>query len=117
MRLYSPICVRRLVGSPEDRLSHDAAPLSHFYFSGGPGTRKGKILDNLSHVFDFELVVAEKVILEELATKVEKPEPNKITAQIRQMLQVIFVPFYAPNFEEGGSILEMNCASIYRLVF
>ena len=101
-----------MVGNSVDRFSYDTAQLSHFYFSGGPGTRKGKILDNLSHVFDFELVVAEKVILEELATKVEKPEPNKITAQIRQMLQVMFVPFYAPNFEEGGSILVLSCAPI-----
>lgn len=54
---------------------------------GGPGTRKGKILDNLSNVFDFELIIVEKVILEELASKLEKPEPNKITPQIKQMLQ------------------------------
>ena len=59
-----------------------------FFFAGGPGTRKGKILDNLSNVFDFELIIAEKVILEELASRLEKPDPNKITPQIKQMLQV-----------------------------
>lgn len=54
---------------------------------GGPGTKKGKILDNLSNVFGMEIINVENLILENLAKKVKDPDPNRIVPMIQSLLK------------------------------
>ena len=83
-------------------------------------------MDNLSNVFDFELIIVEKVILEELASKLEKPEPNKITPQIKQMLQVpvywryeriISFNIRSKCFSKGDDLLASYCKTFNPMSF
>ena len=59
--------------------------------SGGPGTRKGKIVDNLSNVFGFEVINMEKLMIENLTKKLEEPDPNQTIQQIQHKLKVSFL--------------------------
>ena len=59
-----------------------------FYFSGGPGSRKGKLLDDVSHVYGLKLISTETVLLEELSKKIENPNSNKRTEDIASLLKV-----------------------------
>lgn len=81
--LHRPKCsikagneVRLLEGSPKV-----------IFVFGGPGTKKGKILDNLANVFGMEIVNVENIILENLARKVQDPDPNRIVPMIQSMLK------------------------------
>lgn len=59
-----------------------------FSFSGGPGSRKGKLLDDVSHVYGLKLISTETVLMEELSKKLENPNSSKRTEDIAALLKV-----------------------------
>ena len=58
------------------------------FISGGPGSKKGKMVYDIAKVFGFSLLNVESIILEELAKKLEEPDPCRLTAQIHQLMKV-----------------------------
>nr|XP_022287933.1 uncharacterized protein LOC111100385 [Crassostrea virginica]XP_022288022.1 uncharacterized protein LOC111100385 [Crassostrea virginica] len=54
---------------------------------GGPGSRKGKLLDDVSHVYGLKLISTETVLLEELSKKIENPNSSKRTEDIASLLK------------------------------
>lgn len=66
----------------------DAYSLSYFLLSGGPGSKKGKMVYNIAQVFGFNTLNVENIILEELAKKIEEPDPSRLTAQVQQLIKV-----------------------------
>lgn len=59
-----------------------------FSFLGGPGSRKGKLLDDVSHVYGLKLISTETVLMEELSKKLENPNSSKRTEDIAALLKV-----------------------------
>ncbi|WAR01751.1 SANT-like protein [Mya arenaria] len=53
---------------------------------GGPGTKKGSMIDNLANVFGMEVINVENVIISNLAKKVENPDPGKIVNMVKDLL-------------------------------
>lgn len=54
---------------------------------GGPGSRKGKLLDDVSHVYGLKLISTETVLMEELSKKLENPNSSKRTEDIAALLK------------------------------
>lgn len=71
--------------------------LIFFSFSGGPGSRKGKLLDDVSHVYGLKLISTETVLMEELSKKLENPNSSKRTEDIAALLKVLSI------------IISLNC--------
>ncbi|VDI44635.1 uncharacterized protein LOC143082517 [Mytilus galloprovincialis] len=64
----------------------DSNPRLIFVF-GGPGSKKGKMVYNIAQVFGFNTLNVENIILEELAKKIEEPDPSRLTAQVQQLIK------------------------------
>ena len=43
---------------------------------------------NIAQVFGFNTLNVENIILEELAKKIEEPDPSRLTAQVQQLIKV-----------------------------
>ena len=56
--------------------------------SGGPGSKKGKMVYDIAQVFGFNTLNVENIILDELAKKLDEPDPCRRTAQISQLIKV-----------------------------
>ncbi|KAK3101354.1 hypothetical protein FSP39_002967 [Pinctada imbricata] len=56
---------------------------------GGPGSRKGKLLDDISHVYGIQLLSIEMILLEELGKKLPQEDTDDLrkTAQIAQLVK------------------------------
>ncbi|KAK3594056.1 hypothetical protein CHS0354_040818 [Potamilus streckersoni] len=73
------------------RTGHDVKVLETnpkiIFVFGGPGTKKGKIIDNVAKVYGFKLINMEKTLMASLIKKLENPDPNNITPALTQMLK------------------------------
>lgn len=61
-------------------------------FTGGPGSRKGRIIDDLVAMYGFTLLSAEELILERLPLKIEESNSNHkldTTMAIQKILRVM----------------------------
>lgn len=65
---------------------NNSQPKLIFVF-GGPGSKKGKMVYDIAKVFGFSQLNVESIILEELAKKLEEPDPCRLTAQIHQLMK------------------------------
>ncbi|XP_060068192.1 uncharacterized protein LOC132548353 [Ylistrum balloti] len=66
-------------------MRRDPGPVLIVVF-GGPGSRKGKILSDLSQIFGFEILNAESILLEGLKEELEPEEP-KTFASVYKMIK------------------------------
>lgn len=56
--------------------------------TGGPGTKKGRIVSDLVQSFGFKLINVENMIQEEFSKQLEDPDPEKLTMAVHQMIKV-----------------------------
>ncbi|XP_061181290.1 uncharacterized protein LOC133189894 isoform X1 [Saccostrea echinata] len=54
---------------------------------GGPGSRKGKLLDDVSHVYGLKLISTETILIEELSKKLDDPTSSKRTEDIAALIK------------------------------
>ncbi|XP_048779930.2 uncharacterized protein LOC125683139 [Ostrea edulis] len=54
---------------------------------GGPGSRKGKLLDDVSHVYGLKLISTESILMEELSEKLDDPKSSKRTEDIASLIK------------------------------
>lgn len=64
----------------------DNQPKVIFVF-GGPGTKKGKILDDLANVFGMEIINVENILLDNLSKNVENIDPLNFIPMIQNLLK------------------------------
>lgn len=100
------------VGSGVKLLDHE--PNVIFVF-GGPGTKKGRILDNLANVFGMEIINVENIILQNLSKKVENPDPSNIVLMIQSLLkrEESFLRLDAVLRMVNRALLEKNKAKFF----
>ena len=59
------------------------------FFLGGPGSKKGRICDDIVNMYNFVPLSAEEVILQELPKKLQNVKAIESTKGLAEMLKVM----------------------------
>ena len=72
--------------------------MSLFCIVGGPGSRKGRIVDDLVNSYDFQFICGEDLIIQELPKKVSNIVKLETIKEIKSFVEVSIAEFKIRDF-------------------